>query len=74
MVHVDQLERALAGGVIGLVSVAEEFFLLARVRGFRAMSRIHLLLGAFAYLASPAWLLFVILGLIELADLCPSHA
>ena len=41
-----------------------QHLLIARVRGFTAMSRIHLLLGAFAYLASPAWFLFVGLGLI----------
>jgi len=41
-----------------------QHLLIARVRGFTAMSRIHLLLGAFAYLASPAWLVFVILGLL----------
>jgi membrane glycosyltransferase len=40
-----------------------QHLLIARVRGFTAMSRIHLLLGAFAYLASPAWFLFVALGL-----------
>jgi membrane glycosyltransferase len=42
-----------------------QHLLIARVRGFRAMSRIHLLLGAFAYLASPAWFVFVILGLLS---------
>jgi membrane glycosyltransferase len=41
-----------------------QHLLIARVRGFTAMSRIHLLLGAFAYLASPAWFLFVALGLL----------
>jgi membrane glycosyltransferase len=36
---------------------------IAGMRGIEPMSRIHLLLGAFAYLSSPAWLAFVALGL-----------
>jgi membrane glycosyltransferase len=31
-------------------------------QGLRPMSRLHMLVGAFAYLASPVWLLFVVLG------------
>jgi membrane glycosyltransferase len=37
---------------------------IAFMRGLRAMSRIHLLLGACAYLAAPAWLLFMVLGVL----------
>lgn len=37
---------------------------IAAMHGIEPMSRIHLLLGAFAYLASPAWLAFVMLGLV----------
>jgi membrane glycosyltransferase len=37
---------------------------IAGMHGIEPMSRIHLLLGAFAYLASPAWLAFVALGLV----------
>jgi membrane glycosyltransferase len=47
--------------------------------GFRPMSRLHMLVGAFAYLASPLWLLFVLLslGLAQSAEqwlVRPSHA
>ncbi|MEY2935330.1 MAG: glucans biosynthesis glucosyltransferase MdoH [Pseudomonadota bacterium] len=37
---------------------------IVRMRGLEAMSRIHLLLGACAYLAGPGWFLFVGLGLL----------
>jgi membrane glycosyltransferase len=37
---------------------------IAGMHGIQPMSRIHLLLGAFAYLSSPAWLAFVVLGLV----------
>jgi membrane glycosyltransferase len=37
---------------------------IAGMHGIEPMSRIHLLLGAFAYLSSPAWLAFVALGLV----------
>jgi membrane glycosyltransferase len=37
---------------------------IAGMHGIEPMSRIHLLLGACAYLSSPAWLLFVVLGLV----------
>jgi membrane glycosyltransferase len=37
---------------------------VAGMHGIAPMSRIHLLLGAFAYLASPAWLAFVVLGVV----------
>jgi membrane glycosyltransferase len=37
---------------------------IAGMHGIAPMSRIHLLLGAFAYLASPAWFAFVVLGLV----------
>jgi membrane glycosyltransferase len=37
---------------------------IAGMHGIEPMSRIHLLLGAFAYLASPAWFAFVVLGLV----------
>ncbi|MGE0784067.1 MAG: glucans biosynthesis glucosyltransferase MdoH [Sandaracinaceae bacterium] len=39
--------------------------------GFTPMSRLHLLLGAAGYLASPLWLLFVAVGVAQLA-LAPS--
>jgi membrane glycosyltransferase len=35
---------------------------VAAMRGLKPMSRVHLLLGAFAYLAAPAWLAFMALG------------
>lgn len=35
---------------------------LAGAHGLQTMSRIHLLMGAAAYLASPAWLLLLVLG------------
>jgi membrane glycosyltransferase len=41
-----------------------QHLLVARMRGLAAMSRIHLLLGAFAYLAAPAWLAFLVLGVV----------
>jgi membrane glycosyltransferase len=37
---------------------------IARMQGLEPMSRIHLLLGAFAYLAGPAWLLFMTFGVL----------
>lgn len=37
---------------------------IARMRGLMGMSRIHLLLGACAYLAGPGWFAFVALGLL----------
>jgi membrane glycosyltransferase len=37
---------------------------LLRARGLRPMSRLHLLTGIFAYLASPIWLAFLLLGLL----------
>lgn len=37
---------------------------VAGMHGLVPMSRIHMLLGAFAYLASPAWFAFVVLGLV----------
>lgn len=37
---------------------------IAGMHGIEPMSRIHLLLGACAYLSSPAWLAFVVLGLV----------
>ena len=36
---------------------------IALMQGFEPMSRIHMLLGAFAYLSAPGWLLFMGLGL-----------
>ena len=36
-----------------------QHLLIAGSHGFKPMSRIHLLLGAFAYLASPVWLVFL---------------
>ena len=33
-------------------------------RGFSWLSRLHLLLGIMSYLASPLWLLFMLLGLL----------
>jgi membrane glycosyltransferase len=41
-----------------------QHLLIARMRGFRAMSRVHLLLGAFAYLAGPLWFAFVAIGVL----------
>jgi len=41
-----------------------QHLLVARMRGLAAMSRIHLLLGAFAYLAAPAWLAFLAIGVV----------
>jgi membrane glycosyltransferase len=40
---------------------------IALMQGIEPMSRIHMLLGAFAYLAAPAWLAFMVLGLISWA-------
>jgi membrane glycosyltransferase len=37
---------------------------IVRAAGLRAMSRVHMLLGAAHYLAGPAWLAFVALGLL----------
>src|SRR5690606_13351711 len=37
---------------------------VAGMHGLLPMSRLHLLLGAFAYLSSPAWFAFVVLGLV----------
>ena len=37
---------------------------IAGMRGIQPMSRLHLLLGACAYLSSPAWFAFVVLGLV----------
>ncbi len=37
---------------------------VAAMRGLEPMSRVHLLLGAFAYLAAPAWLAFMALGVV----------
>jgi membrane glycosyltransferase len=37
---------------------------IAGMHGIEPMSRIHLLLGAFAYLSSPAWLAFLVLGVV----------
>ncbi len=37
---------------------------LAMTHGLRTMSRIHLLMGAAAYLASPAWLVSLLLGVV----------
>jgi membrane glycosyltransferase len=36
---------------------------IAMMQGFKSMSRIHMLLGAFAYLSAPGWLVFMALGL-----------
>jgi membrane glycosyltransferase len=38
---------------------------VALMHGLRPMSRIHLLLGASAYLAAPAWLAFMALGILQ---------
>jgi membrane glycosyltransferase len=38
---------------------------VALMHGFEPMSRIHLLLGAFAYLAAPGWLAFMTLGVVS---------
>jgi membrane glycosyltransferase len=40
---------------------------IALMQGFEPMSRIHMLLGACAYLAAPAWLAFMALGLVSWA-------
>jgi membrane glycosyltransferase len=37
---------------------------VAAMRGLKPMSRIHLLLGAFAYLAGPVWLAFMTVGVL----------
>lgn len=39
-----------------------QHLLIAGSHGFKPMSRVHLLLGAFAYLASPVWLVFLALA------------
>jgi membrane glycosyltransferase len=44
------------------------------MHGIEPMSRIHLLLGAFAYLASPAWFAFVVLGLVAWQQTGPAFA
>ncbi len=38
---------------------------ISLMHGLTPMSRIHMLLGAFAYLAGPAWLLFMLLGVFQ---------
>jgi len=47
---------------------------IAGMHGIEPMSRIHLLLGAFAYLASPAWFAFVVLGLVAWQQTGPAFA
>ena len=41
---------------------------LLTARGFRPANRFHLFMGVMAYLSSPLWMLFLILGLIEALD------
>ena len=41
---------------------------VAGMSGLEPMSRIHMLLGAFAYLASPAWLVFMVLGAVAMYE------
>jgi membrane glycosyltransferase len=41
---------------------------LLTARGFRPSSRFHLLMGIMAYVSSPLWLLFLILGTVEMVN------
>ena len=41
---------------------------LLTARGFRPANRFHLFMGVMAYLSSPLWMLFLVLGLIEALD------
>jgi membrane glycosyltransferase len=41
---------------------------LLTARGFRPANRFHLLMGIMAYVSSPLWLLFLILGTVEMVD------
>jgi membrane glycosyltransferase len=41
---------------------------LLTARGFRPANRFHLLMGVMAYVSSPLWLLFLILGTVEMVN------
>ena len=41
---------------------------LLTARGFRPANRFHLLMGVMAYVSSPLWLLFLVLGTIEMVN------
>ena len=49
---------------------------LVVARGFHPMSRLHLSMGVMSYLASPLWVLFMLVGVVAYAvtDLPPGHA
>jgi membrane glycosyltransferase len=41
---------------------------LLTTRGFRPANRFHLLMGVMAYISSPLWLLFLVLGTVEMVN------
>src|SRR5277367_5091184 len=47
---------------------------LLTARGFRPANRFHLLMGVMAYVSSPLWLLFLVLGTVEMVDLTTQAA
>ena len=49
---------------------------LVIAKGFHPMSRLHLAMGVMSYLASPIWMLFMIVGVVAYAvtELPPGHA
>lgn len=49
-----------------------QHFALATRPGFRWMSRLHLLIGIMAYVSSPLWLLFILVGLVNISGARPA--
>lgn len=46
---------------------------LLSAKGFRPINRFHLLMGVFAYVSSPLWLLFILLSTLQAFSLAGSH-